>query len=88
MKKKTVRRIAVALAAAALLLIVYNTAAAFSGTDESGYKYALITKGGDAREYGKLINDRLGGRGGGKPDFIMGTLTANRDDIAAFMAEI
>ena len=65
-----------------------DIAAAFSGSDDSGYKYALICKAGDARDYGRLINERLGGRGGGKPDFIMGTLTANRDDIAAFMAEI
>ena len=60
--------------------------ACFSGADGEGYKYAVAQAGGDLRELGKAMNQALGGRGGGKPDFIQGAVTAGREEILRFFA--
>ena len=58
--------------------------ACFSGDDGSGYKYALGEKDGDLRALVKELNQTLGGRGGGKPFFAQGSVSAGRADIQAF----
>ena len=59
--------------------------ACFSGSDEAGYKYAVGQRGGDLRTWVKTLNQTLNGRGGGKPDFVQGSLRAPRADIEAFL---
>ena len=54
---------------------------AFSGNDEDGYKYAAVSSQTDIRETGKKINAALNGRGGGKPEMIMGSVSASRAQI-------
>lgn len=60
--------------------------ACFSG-GESEHKYAIAHRGGQVRELGKAMNEVLHGRGGGKPDFIQGSVQAGREEIEAFFAE-
>ena len=57
-----------------------------SGKDGEGYKYAIGHKGGNLKELTKMLNQTLNGRGGGKPDFVQGSVAANRTDIEAFFA--
>lgn len=61
--------------------------ACFSGEDDSGYQYAVGQPGGDLRPLAKALNQALQGRGGGKPDFIQGTVSASQDQIQAFFQE-
>ena len=57
-----------------------------SGKDGEGYKYAIGHKGGNLKELTKMLNQTLNGRGGGKPDFVQGSVAANRTNIEAFFA--
>ncbi len=61
--------------------------AVFSGDDENGYKYALGEKDGDLREFVKMLNQNLGGRGGGKPFFAQGNVKASREAIEKFFRQ-
>lgn len=58
--------------------------ACFSGEDSAGYQYAVGQPGGDLRPLAKALNQALQGRGGGKPDFIQGTVSAPREQILTF----
>ena len=53
-----------------------------SGKDGEGYKYAMGHKGGNLKDLTKSLNQTLNGRGGGKPDFVQGSVTATRAEIA------
>ena len=68
----------------ALLQTRSGRCACFSGSDGQGYKYALGEKGGDLRALTKELNQALRGRGGGKPEFVQGSVQANREEILAF----
>lgn len=59
-------------------------AAVFSGNDESGYKYAVVSRGQDVREIGKALNAACNGRGGGKPDMVQGSVAASKESIEEF----
>ena len=59
-------------------------AAVFSGTDGAGYGYALVTRQGDLRTFGKEMTTALKGRGGGKPNFQQGRVQATREEIENF----
>ena len=61
--------------------------AVFSGSDETGWAYALGQEGGDLRAFVKDLNAALNGRGGGKPGFAQGRVSANRTDIERFFAD-
>jgi alanyl-tRNA synthetase len=61
-------------------------AVVFSGDDETGYKYAAGQPGGDLRDWVKALNGALSGRGGGKPGFVQGSVSAKWDEIVAFMS--
>ena len=61
-------------------------AAVFSGTDETGYKYAIGLPNGDLRTFVKELNRALNGRGGGKPFFVQGSVQATRAAIEAFFS--
>lgn len=58
--------------------------ACFSGNDSSGCKYAVGQTGGDLRDFVKELNRALNGRGGGKPDFVQGSVQAGREEIERF----
>lgn len=57
----------------------------FAGDDENGYKYAIGETGGDLRSLTKELNKALNGRGGGKPNFVQGSVAAKRAEIEAFL---
>ena len=61
-----------------------GTAAVFSGSDESGYGFAMVTREGDLRTLGKEMTASLNGRGGGKPNFQQGRVNAPRSQIEKF----
>jgi len=63
-----------------------GTAAVFSGSDEGGYAFCLVTRRGDLRQLGKEMTKALNGRGGGKPICQQGRVSAVRADIEAFFA--
>lgn len=63
---------------------ISGTAAVFSGSDEAGYSFCLVSRTVDLRELGKAMTRTLGGRGGGKPNFQQGRITATREAIEAF----
>ena len=52
-----------------------------------GYRYALGEKNGDLRGFVKEMNSALGGRGGGKPFFAQGSVTASQEEIQKFFGE-
>ena len=56
----------------------------FSGADGQGYKYAAGLPGGDLRPLAKELNQALCGRGGGKPEFVQGSVSASQAEILAF----
>ena len=62
-------------------------AAVFSGSEDAGYSYCLAIREGDLRAFGKEMNAVLNGRGGGKPNFLQGSVKATKEEIAAFFAE-
>ena len=60
--------------------------AVFAGAG-SAWKYAIGQRGGDLRALTKGLNAALSGRGGGKPEFVQGSVGAEREAIKAFFAE-
>ena len=64
-----------------------GTAAVFSGSDETGYAFCLVTRTGDLRTLGKEMTKALNGRGGGKPIFQQGRVNAKKTEIEAFFAQ-
>jgi alanyl-tRNA synthetase len=62
-------------------------AAVFSGSEESGYGYAIVTRSGDLRPLGKAMTTALNGRGGGKPIFQQGRVMGDKSRIEAFFRE-
>ena len=61
-----------------------GTAAVFSGSDDMGYAFCLVTRQGDLRELGKAMTKALNSRGGGKPNFQQGRVMALRAEIEEF----
>lgn len=59
-------------------------AAVFSGNDEVGYKYAVVSRTKDVREIGKALNAACNGRGGGKFDMVQGSVAAKKEEIENF----
>ncbi len=60
--------------------------ACFSGTDGQGYKYAVGLLEGDLREFNRSMTQALNGRGGGKPNFVQGSVQASRAEIEEFFS--
>lgn len=57
--------------------------AVFAGSD-GAYQYAIAQGGGDLRGLAKELNAALNGRGGGKPEFVQGSVRAARQEIQDF----
>lgn len=64
-----------------------KVAYAFSGSDEGGYKYAVASAEKDVRQEGKKINAALNGKGGGKPEMIMGSVNCVKSEIIAYFKQ-
>ena len=62
--------------------------AVFAGSDQGGYKYAIGQTGGDLRALVKEVNASLNGRGGGKPFFAQGSVSAGLEQIREFFGAL
>lgn len=62
-------------------------AAVFCGNDQEGYAYCLAARKEDLRAFGKEMTAALDGRGGGKPNFQQGRVSANLSSIQAFFSQ-
>ena len=60
--------------------------AVFSPTADGSFQYAIRDEAGNLRELAGELNAALHGRGGGKPQFIQGSVQASQADIEAFFA--
>ena len=70
-----------------LMEVCGGRCAVFSGDDESGWAYALGQAGGDLRAFVKEMNAALNGRGGGKPNFAQGRVSASRQEIEEYFGK-
>lgn len=80
MSTDSVRKLAVAV-----LEQCGGRCAVFAGDDEQGYQYAIGEQGGDLRTFTKELNQALNGRGGGKPNFVQGSVSAKKSEIEGFL---
>ena len=64
-----------------------GTASVFSGDDQNGYAFALVTRSGDLRALCREMNLALKGRGGGKPICQQGRVAAQKSEIIAFFSK-
>ena len=61
--------------------------AVFAGED-GRFQYAVALDGGDLRGFVKELNGALNGRGGGKPEFVQGSVQAGEAEIRRFFEGI
>lgn len=58
----------------------------FAGSDEEGrYRYIIASRTMDSREVQKLLRDKLGAKGGGKPEMIQGSVNGTESCIAGIL---
>ena len=69
----------------AVAQVCHGRCAVFAGAG-GAWKYAVGQVGGDLRELTKAMNAALSGRGGGKPNFVQGSVSAAKEEIEAFFA--
>lgn len=70
----------------AVLQTCSGRCAVFAGEGQS-YQYAIGAPGGDLRAFCKELNAALRGRGGGKADFVQGSVAATAEEISAFFGK-
>ena len=63
-----------------------GTASVFSGSDEEGFAFCLITREGDLRPMGKEMTKALNGRGGGKSNCQQGRVQAEKAAIERYFS--
>jgi alanyl-tRNA synthetase len=68
-----------------LTAVCDGVCAVFSEKEE-GFSYCLASRTEDLHPLCKALNQALSGRGGGKPNFCQGSVTASREAIEAFFA--
>ncbi len=61
---------------------------ALFGRGASGYTYLLMSNTVNLRDAGKALNQRLNGRGGGKPELIQGTVQGSPEEIRSTLQEL
>ena len=59
-------------------------AAAFSGSDEEGWRYIIGSRRVDLRKKSREINGAIAGRGGGSPEMIQGRAMAKEEELKRF----
>ena len=67
-----------------LMAVCGGRSAVFSGTDDTGYAWAVGLENGDLRSFVRDMNAALNGRGGGKPNFAQGRVGATRAEIQEY----
>ncbi len=60
----------------------------FSGDDNSGYRYVIMSRGIALREMTRDINEKLKGKGGGSDEMITGNCLSCRADIEKIFASL
>lgn len=60
----------------------------FSKNEDGSYKYAMGQTEGDLRQLTKEMNGALNGRGGGKPNFVQGSVQSDEASIKDFFEKI
>ena len=65
-----------------------GTAAVFSPRPEGGHGFCLVSRTEDLRPLGRELTQRLHGRGGGKPGFQQGSVSADEGEIRSFFAKL
>lgn len=60
-------------------------AAIFKGSDENGYSYIIKSLSLDMKKAGKIINEGICGRGGGRDGMITGFARSSEADVRKFM---
>ncbi len=58
-----------------------HVCAVFAGSDVEGYRYVIGSREEDVRPLCKELNDAFGGRGGGKPEMVQGSLKGAAQEI-------
>ena len=53
----------------------------FAGSDEEGYSYILASKSLNTNDVQKCLAEKLGAKGGGKPNMIRGKIQATESEI-------
>lgn len=62
--------------------------AAFMGSSTKGYRYILGSGTQDVRTLSKKLHEKFGGKGGGKPEMVQGSLASgNAEEIEAFLKQ-
>lgn len=61
-------------------------AACFSGENGS-YRYCIVSRHTDLRDLCKTLNSAFGGRGGGKPEIVQGSVIGEEDAIRSFLLD-
>ena len=70
-----------------IMAVCNGRCAVFSGSDDAGWAYAVGLEDDDLRAFVKDMNAALNGRGGGKPNFAQGRVSAPRSEIEAFFSK-
>ena len=60
-------------------------AAVFAATEANGYRYVIGSRSFDVRPFATMLNKTFGGRGGGKPEMVQGSVEGKEDDIREAM---
>lgn len=60
--------------------------AVFAGSEEDGFRYVIGSREEDVRPLCKRLNEAFGGRGGGKPEMVQGSLCGNEKEIRGKLA--
>ena len=60
----------------------------FLGNDTDGYRYILGSESIDLKVFSKTFHEALGGKGGGKPEMIQGSVTASEEMIRSYMESV
>ena len=64
-----------------------GVACVLSGSDEAGYFYTIGQRDGDLRALICEMNQALGGKGGGRPYFLQGSVKADKEQVETFLKE-
>ena len=60
----------------------------FAGEDGSGYMYIAGGRGADARTVSGRLRERLGAKGGGRPEMVQGSVQASKEEILRALSEL
>lgn len=65
-----------------------DACAVFAKTGEQEWRYVLGSRKMDVRSAGKLMNEQFGGRGGGKPEMVQGSISGKSAELRQFLENL